>query len=146
MVHADARHELADGTEPEHGERASFRDIRVLHALPRGGQDVAEIQVTIVGEVRSHTNMVVISQRYPQILRLPTRHLAVELRVAEEGCTAAVLAHLGGLALRLQSLAAHETVAARDRERNDDAVADSQLGDIGADLYNDAHRLVSEDV
>jgi hypothetical protein len=57
-----------------------------------------------------------------------------------------VLVVLGGLALAVQTLLAHEAGAAADVERDDDAVADLQVADAGADLLHDAHRLVADDV
>jgi hypothetical protein len=48
--------------------------------------------------------------------------------------------------LDLQTLAAHEAVTARDVERNHDSVADPQIASLSADLLDDAHRLVSQDV
>src|SRR5690606_29175301 len=77
---------------------------------------------------------------------LPAGHLPVELRVTEQRGTAAVLAHLRGLALRLQAPAAHEAVAARDVEGNDHAVADGEQCHVRPDLDDLAHRLVPEDV
>jgi hypothetical protein len=46
----------------------------------------------------------------------------------------------------LQSLTAHEAVAARDVERDDDTVAGFDVCDCGADLLDEAHRLVAQDV
>ena len=41
---------------------------------------------------------------------------------------------------------AHEAVPAGDVERDHDAVAGRDVGDLGADRLDDAHRLVAEDV
>jgi hypothetical protein len=53
---------------------------------------------------------------------------------------------LRGLALRLQALVAHEARAARDVERDHDPVARLEVGHLAADLLDDAHRLMAEDV
>ena len=81
-----------------------------------------------------------------QELGLATRDLTVELRVAQEAATGAVLAVLGRLALAVELLVAHPARTAGDVEGDDDAVADRHLGDLGADLLDDAHRLVPDDV
>jgi hypothetical protein len=78
--------------------------------------------------------------------RSSARHLAVELRVAEQRGALALVAHLGRLALREEALVAHEAVAAGDVEGDDDAVARLDVADARSDRLDDPHRLVSEDV
>lgn len=53
-----------------------------------------------------------------RILRLPAWHLAVEFGVAKQCCSVALLVYLGGRALGVQALSAHETAAAGDIERH----------------------------
>src|SRR3712207_1104121 len=53
---------------------------------------------------------------------------------------------LGRLALGMQSLPAHEARAAGDVERDHYALAGADLADVAADLLNDPHRLVTENV
>ena len=110
------------------------------------GRMSLRIEVALIGQVGADHDVVVIGERHAQVLGLTAGHLPVELRVAEQRGAAAVLAHLGGLALRLQPARAHEALAARDVERDDDAVADGERRDVGADGDDDAHRLVAEDV
>src|SRR5581483_3911265 len=84
---------------------------------------------------------------HTEVLRLPTRNLTVELRVAEERSAGVVLAHLCGLALGEARPLAHPAVAARDVERDDDAVAGLDvLRRIRPNLFDDPHRLVPQDV
>jgi hypothetical protein len=54
--------------------------------------------------------------------------------------------HLRGFALGLEAPKAHEAVTARDVERDHHAVADLQVGYGRPDLFDNAHRLVAEDV
>jgi hypothetical protein len=79
-------------------------------------------------------------------LGLPTGHLAVELGVAEQRGAHALVAILGGLALRVELVIAHPAGAAGDVEGDDDAVPGLDLCDLGADLLDDPHGLVAEDV
>ena len=53
---------------------------------------------------------------------------------------------IGAVAAREQALLAEPALAAADRERHDDAVADLEVGDLGAQLDHLAHVLVAEDV
>jgi hypothetical protein len=71
---------------------------------------------------------------------------AVELREPEERGAHALLAHLRRLALRVEVLIAHEAVPARDLERDDDAIADRDVGGPLADRFDNPHRLMAEDV
>ena len=59
---------------------------------------------------------------HAQELGLAAGHLAVELGVAEQRGAHALLADLGGLALRLEPLVAHQAVPARDLEWDHHAV------------------------
>ncbi|OEI68888.1 hypothetical protein Cus16_1377 [Curtobacterium sp. ER1/6] len=146
QVLADARGELADRAEAEHRERAALGDLGVLHGLPRGRDDVAHEEPLVVSTGVGHLDGAVVGVRHAQVLGLAAGDLAVHLRVPEERGTGAVLLHLGGLALRLEAVLAHPAVPARDVERDDDAVADLEVRDGRADLLDDAHRLVAEDV
>jgi hypothetical protein len=51
---------------------------------------------------------------------------------------------LGRLTLREELPLAHPAVPAGDIEGDHDAVAGLDVGDLGADLLDDAHRLVAE--
>src|SRR4051794_24377955 len=82
----------------------------------------------------------------PDELRLTAGDAAIELGVAEEARTSALVAVLGRLALREESPVAHPAVTAGDVERDDDSVARRQVRNAGADLLDDAHELVAEDV
>ncbi len=48
-VAADAGNKLADRAESHHSENTVVGQLRVLHTLPGGGEDVAEKEVALVG-------------------------------------------------------------------------------------------------
>ena len=146
LVDRDPRGHVADRAEPEHEQGPPVRHAGVLHRLPRGRQHVGEEQVAVVRRPLGDLDRQEVAERDAQELRLAARHLAVELRVAEQRRAGPVLADLGRLALRVQPLAARPAVPAGDVERDHDAVARGQLGDAGAGLLHDPHRLVAEDV
>ena len=135
------------GPRPSTTTLPPSRDVGVLDRLPGGRQDVGEEQEAVVRRALGHLDRAVLRLRDAQELGLPAGHLAVELGVAEQRGAHALLAHLGRLALRLQPVLAHEAVTAGDVERDDDAVAGLRgRRDLRADLLDDAHRLVAEDV
>ena len=146
LVLGDARAHVADRAEAEHRDRPALRDVRVLDRLPGGGEDVGEVDEAVVRRALGHLDRPVLRLRDAQELGLPAGDLAVELRVAEQRGAHALVLDLGGLALRLQPVVAHEAVAAGDVERDHHAIALGDVGDLGADLLDDAHRLVAEDV
>ena len=87
-----------------------------------------------------------LSLRDAEQLSLATGDLTVEFGVAEQRRTHPLIADLGGLTLCKQLLVTHVATAAGDLKRDDDSVADSEVGDGGPNLTNDAHRFVTEDV
>ena len=137
---------LPNRAEPEHREGAALRDVGVLNALPGGGQDIGEEQEALVLADAGNLHGAVIGMRDAQVLGLASGQRAVEARVAEQGGSAVVLTDLRGLTLRLQASLAHVAVPAGDGEGDDDAVAGLEVGDSGAYLLDDAHRLVSDNV
>jgi hypothetical protein len=70
--------------------------------------------------------------------------VTVELGVAEQCRTLAVLAHLRRLALRVELLIAHEARAARDGERNHDPIARAHVLHLRTHFHDPAHRLVAQ--
>lgn len=137
---------VTDRPEAEHGDAAAFRDARVLDRLPGGGQYVGEVHETVVGRPVRDLDRAELRLRHAQVLGLGARHRAVQTGVAEQGGAHALTGHLGRLALRRQPGQAHPAVAAGDLERHHDPVARGEVRDPGADLLDDAHRFVSEDV
>src|SRR4051794_7514930 len=94
-----------------------------------------------------------VGERDAYVLGLPAGEAARQVRVAEDP-RGRMAEHLLGepcvrirvLAQRVQLVLARVAVAARDRERHDDAVADLEVRD-GLALFDDlAHELVTEDV
>ncbi len=140
----DAAGHVADRPEAEHDDGAARRNCRVLDGLPSRRHHVGEEDEAVVRRPFRHLYRKTVPERDAQVLRLPARHLPVQLRVPEQGGALSVLVHLGRLALRLQALAAHEAVAARNVERHHDPITGSKLRHVGADLLDDPHRLVTQ--
>ena len=134
------------GPRPRTATVPPARDLGELHALPRGRQDVGQVEEPLVRVLVGHLDRAELGLRHAQVLGLPAGHRAVQAGVAEQARALALVAHLGGLALGVEAALAHPAVAAGDVERDDDAVAGLDVGDVGADLLDDAHRLVAEDV
>lgn len=140
-----ARH-VSDRSQPQNDDASAFRDVGVCNRLPCGGQHVREVDEAVVGWSLWHLDRAELRLWDSQELRLPARHLSVEFRVAEQRGPHPLFADLGGLALGEQTLIAHETVPAGDLEGNDDAVARSDVRHLAADLLDDSHGLVAENV
>ena len=107
----------------------------------------------VVGDAVGDLDRTDIGHRYAQILCLAAAIAAKHVAEAEQ--PGGRMAHrLGGhlgigvgpVAGREQAFAAEPTVAAADRERHHDAVADLEVGDLGPERYHLAHVLVAEDV
>src|SRR5690606_3812340 len=88
-----------------------LRNRCVLHRLPRGGDDVGEVEVALVLPYLRDLNRAELGVRDAQVLRLAPRDRSVELRVSEQRRTAPELADLGGFTLGVQSPLAHPAVA-----------------------------------
>jgi hypothetical protein len=146
LVAGDAGAHLPDRAEAEDGDAAAVGDRRVVDRLPGGRQHVGEEEIALVGSLLGNFDRPEMGLRHPQELRLATRHLAVELGVAEQRGAFFGGVVLGRLALGVVLALAHPAGAAGDVEGDHDAVARFDLGDRGPDLLDDAHRLVAEDV
>src|SRR3954467_381514 len=117
------------------------------------GEDVGEEQDLLVLEVVLDLDRADVGERHARVLGLAAGVAAGEVRVAEDAGRR-VAEHLlrqarvrvGVLAQRVELIPAVPAVAARDREGDDDAVADLQAGHITAGLDDLAHELVAEDV
>ena len=145
-VQRDAARHVTDGPEPEHDQRAAVGHVGVLHGLPRGGEHVGQVHEALVGRTVRNLDVCELRLGHTQQLGLSTRHLPVQLRVAEQRRTHALVAHLCGLALGVEQPVAHVAVAAGDLEGHDHPVAHREIAGLAAHLLHDAHGLVSEDV
>ncbi len=145
-VCGDAGGHVSDGPETEYGDGAAGWDRGVLDGLPGGGQDVGEVDEAVVGAVVRYGDGKGVAEGDAEVLGLAAGDPSIELGVAEEGCAAAMLADLCGLALGVQAMGAHVARAAGDVERDDDPFAGPHAGDVRADFLHDAHGLVAEDV
>ena len=76
----------------------------------------------------------------------PPGTCAIELGVAEQRGTHPLIADLRGLTLSEQLLITHVATAARNLEGDHHSVANGEIGYLRADLADDSHRLVAEDV
>jgi uncharacterized protein (TIGR03086 family) len=146
LVDTHPRGHVADRAGAEHQQRAALGDVGVPQRLPRGRQHVGEEQEPVVRGAVRHLDRREVRERHPEVLRLTAGDVPVELAVAEEAGAGAVLVVLRGLALAVELAVAHPAGAAGDVERDDDAVTDLQLRDGAADLLDDPHRLVADDV
>jgi len=113
---------------------------------PSGGQNVRQKHETLVGRTVRNLDRRVLRLRDAQQLSLAARDGSIELREAEQRGPHPLLTHLCRLALRVEVLVTHEAVPAGDLERHDDTVTDRDVGHRGADLFDDSHRLMTEDV
>ena len=98
---------VADRAQAEHQQRALRLGVGVRDGLPGGGQHVGQVDEAVVGRPVGHLDVGVLRLRHPQVLGLPSWHRAVELGVAEQRRAAALVTHLGRLALALQAVLAH---------------------------------------
>ena len=90
---------------------------------------------------------------HSEIFGLAARIAAKQMRVAEQAgrrmapqLLDSFVVGIGSLAARVKAALLEKTFAASDRERNDDAVADLEVFDVGADLDHLAHGFMSENV
>jgi hypothetical protein len=142
----DSRRHVADRAKTENDDRAAVRNGRILNRLPGGRQHVGQIDKAVVGRAFRNLDWQGVPERHTQILGLSARHLAVELRVAEQSSTHALLTYLCRLTLRVQALRAHKTGATRDVERHHDPVTIAQRGHLGPRRFDDAYRLMPKHV
>ena len=145
--------ELSHGAGAEHGDDLAALDVAEVGAHEAGREDVRQEQDLLVGQVVLDLERADIRERHARVLSLPPGVAAGEMRVAEDArgrVTEHLLRHarvrVGVLAQRVQLVLAVPAVAAGDRERHDDAIADLQVRDAAADLDDLAHELVPEDV
>src|ERR1700761_1662280 len=113
-MNGDAGGHLADRPEPEYGNRAAVGNGRVFHRLPRGWQNIGEVDEPLVRRPLRDLDRAELRLGNPQQLGLAAGNLPVELGVAEQRGALALRPHLSRLALRIELLVAHEAVAAGD--------------------------------
>ena len=141
------------GPQPQTATVSPGRMLAVLRGLVAGREDVGQEQHLLVAELAAHLDRTDVGIRHARVLGLPAGVAADEMRIAEDG-GGRVAPHLLGhpgvrvrvLAQRKLAALAEIAVAARDRERHDDAIADLQVLHRGSDFDDLAHELVAEDV
>ncbi len=148
------RHQ-ADRPGPEDGHGRALADGGVDCSHVAGGQDVREEQHLPVGQARIlDDERPDVGLGHPHEFGLAAGNAAIQVAVSEQcGAGAGVLLVDDGAAARVGRLAggeelavAEEAFAARDRERDDDAVAHLHARDGGSGFLDDAHEFVAEDV
>ena len=85
---------VTDRPGTHHQQRAAVGDVGVLQTPPGGGEHVGEVEEAVVVVLLGHLHRKEVAEGHSQIFGLTTRDLAVELGVAEETGTGAVLAVL----------------------------------------------------
>ena len=138
--------ELPDRPEAEDRQAPALRRVGISHRLPRRGQDVGEVEESVIGRAFRNLDRAEIGVRDPQVLGLAAGDLTVELGIAEQRRPLAVLPNLRGLALGVEVLVAHEAVAAGDIEGDDHTIAGFEVRHARTDFLDDPHRLVAEHV
>src|SRR3954470_6369561 len=116
LLQGDPGGHVADRAQAEDQDAAALGDTRVLDRLPGRGQHVGEVDEPVIGGTLGHLDRQRVAEGHPQVLGLAARHLAVQLRVAEERGTEALVPVLRRLALGLQPLVAHPAGPAGDVE------------------------------
>src|SRR5919199_2391743 len=145
--------ELPDRPGAEDGDHLPALDLAELGAHVARREDVREEQHLLVREVVLDLDRADVGERDARVLGLAAGVSAGQVRVAEDpGRPVAedLLGHapvgVAVLAGGVELVPARPAVAAGDRERHDDAVADLEVPHPTADLDDLAHELVAEDV
>ena len=97
--------ELAHRAEAVHSGNATLGDVREPHSLPGRRQDVGQVHEAVVRRSLRKLDRAELGLRDAQVLGLAARDLAVQLRVAEQGCALALVTGLRRLALRIEAAA-----------------------------------------
>jgi len=96
----DAGAHLPDRAETDDRAGTARLDVRVLHCLPGGADDVGEEQEPLVRVLVRHLDRAKLRLGHPQVLRLRAGHRAVQRGVAEQPGALVLLGDLRGLTLR----------------------------------------------
>jgi hypothetical protein len=140
-----ARH-VADGAQSQDQQGTTIGHSGVLHGLPGGRQDVREIDKAVIRRPLGHQDVGELGLRYAEVFGLTAWHPAVQLGVAEQCSPAALTAYLGRLTLGVERTFTHPAVTAGNLERDDDAIAGTDLSDLMPDLEHDANCLMAQHV
>ena len=141
------------GPQPQIGDRLAAFEVAEIGGHEAGREDVRQKQDLLVAQALRHLDRADVGVGHAQVLRLATGIAAEHVGIAEQAgrrMSPQLLGHLvirvRALAARKEALLAEEALAAGDRERHHDAVADFELLVFGADLDHLAHGLMAEDV
>src|SRR5829696_10380733 len=145
--------ELPHGPRPEHRDHLAAGDLAKLGSHEARREDVRQEEHLLVGQVVLDLDRPDVGVGDAGVLGLAAGVAARDVRVAEDAGRRVAEELLGDARVRVGVLAdgvelvlAGPAVAAGDRERDDDAVADLEVGDAPALLDDLAHELVAEDV
>ena len=142
----NTRGHVSDRSESEHSDSSAVWHRGVLHGLPGRGQHIGQVNEAVVGGSVGNLDVRELSLWDAQVFGLAARDLAVQLGETKQGCAHALVSHLGCLTLCVKGLLAHVAVPAGDLERDDDAVTDREVADLGPDFLHNPHRFVAHDV
>src|SRR5207248_7785286 len=144
---------LADRAGAPDGHGVSRFDVTLDRRLPSGRENVAEEQYLLVLDTVRDLDRRDIGVGNADIFGLAAGITARQVRIAKEPgggvpehFVGEVLVAVGALADREIAALALVALAANDRERHDDAVANLKLLVLGSDLDNFAHEFVAHDV
>src|SRR5919108_2316335 len=143
---SDPRAHLPDWSKPIDGHAPSLGHVTVGHRLPSRGKHVGEVYEPVVDRPLGHLDWSEMGLRNTQVLGLSTGNGTVELGVTEERGAFILIDHLRSLALRKESLVAHEAPTAGDVEGNDNSISRLYVRHLCSHFLDDAYGLMAEDV
>ena len=148
-----ADRELPDRAAAPDRDRLAAFQVAEIRRHVAGREDVGQEKDLLVAQAVGNLDRTDIGVGHPQIFGLAAGVAAEKMRVTEQAggriapeLRGIFMIGVGALAARIEAVAAEEALAAGDRERHDDAVADLQLLVLGPDLDHLAHGLMAEDV
>jgi hypothetical protein len=145
-VRGDAGRHIADRAQAQHCHRAAVWNVGIGDRLPGCRQNVGEVHEPRIRRPVRDFDVGELGLRDAKQLRLAAGNLAIKLGVAEQRCTHPLVADLRCLTLSEQLLITHIASAAGNLEGDHHSVANGEIGYLRADLADDSHRLVAEDV
>lgn len=155
-----AQHAAACRGHQAHRAGAEDRHCRALldpgidDGLVAGRQDVGQEQHLLVVQCIGHHQRPDIGLGHAHVLGLPAGQTAIQMAEAEQRrrwahvlvVECGALAGIGGLASGELLQHAVEAASAGHHERDHHTVAGFDRGDIGADVFDDAHELMAENI
>lgn len=136
--------ELADGPRAEYRDRVAHADLGELRAEIAGRKDVGHQDRALVVERIGQADQARMRERRARVFGLQAVECAARLRAAEERGAGERTAGIRGVALRGVARAAVCAMPARDRRRNQHAVAAAKVAHVAPDFLDEPDALVPE--